>query len=104
MALSLPRYNAYFFFFFDDSPLNPFSLAWPQASATKPNFEVGASSKLKFGAKKAPAAKTVWVLSATDGDDDGAELIDENDLLTSDDLVKPNPTYGMLCMTGPRIR
>lgn len=51
-------------------------------SAQKPNFEVGASSRLSF------AQPAVWSLS--DGlVDDQIEFINEDDLLDESDLVKP---------------
>lgn len=52
-------------------------------SAQKPAFEVGSSSALSFANKPA-----VWSLSSGLVDDD-IELINEDDLLDEDDLVKP---------------
>ena len=54
-----------------------------QFSAQKPNFEVGASSQLSFG------KTAVWSL-ANSLVDDQVELINEDDLLDDDDLLKPS--------------
>ena len=51
-------------------------------SAHKPNFEVGASSQLSFG------KTAVWSLSDSLVDDQ-VELINEDDLLDDNDLLKP---------------
>lgn len=58
--------------------------------AEKPNFEVGAASKLKFKSKPSEAAgeKKVWKFSANDINED--DLIDTDDLLDETDLKKPD--------------
>lgn len=53
-------------------------------TAQKPNFEVGSSSKLSFGGNKA----AVWSISDSLVDDQ-VELVNEDDLLDEDDLIKP---------------
>ena len=50
--------------------------------AQKPNFEIGSSSQLSFG------KTAVWSL-ADSLVDDQVELINEDDLLDDDDLLKP---------------
>lgn len=58
--------------------------------AEKPNFEVGAASKLKFKSKptaEANGEKKVWKFSANDINED--DLIDTDDLLDETDLKKP---------------
>nr|CAG4635114.1 EOG090X0FGQ [Alona affinis] len=67
-------------------------------SAQKPNFEVGSSSKLSFGGNKA----AVW--SLTDSlVDDQVELVNEDDLLDEDDLIKPTAESLKVCgTTGKR--
>ncbi|XP_019934721.1 anamorsin [Paralichthys olivaceus] len=71
-------------------------------SASKPNYEVGSSSKIKlsFGKKTPkPAEKPaldpntikMWTLSANDMNDDDVEMVDSDALLDDDDLKKPDP-------------
>lgn len=80
-----------------------------EISAQKPDYEIGASSQLKLSfAPKAEAIKEsvakVWSL-ANDMADDEVELINDDDLLDEDDLVKPDPSslrgqfivYSCLC-------
>jgi len=62
-------------------PLNNFT-------AQKPNFEVGASSKLSFGSTNNKPAAAVWSLSDALVDDQ-VELVNEDDLLDESDLIKP---------------
>nr|CAG4642852.1 EOG090X0FGQ [Evadne anonyx] len=65
-------------------------------SAQKPNFEVGASSQLSFG------KAAVWSL-ADSLVDDQVELINEDDLLDDDDLLKPSSESLRVCgTTGKR--
>merc|ERR1712071_146039 len=67
-----------------------------QFSAQKPNFEVGASSQLSFG------KTAVWSL-ANSLVDDQVELINEDDLLDDDDLLKPSSESLRVCgTTGKR--
>jgi len=65
-------------------------------SAHKPNFEVGASSQLSFG------KTAVWSLSDSLVDDQ-VELINEDDLLDDNDLLKPTSESLKVCgTTGKR--
>lgn len=64
----------------------------------KPNFEVGAASKLKFKTKKTEASNNkVWQFSQNDVAED--DLIDTDDLLDELDLKKPVPKENFDC--GP---
>jgi len=64
--------------------------------AQKPNFEVGSSSQLSFG------KTAVWSL-ADSLVDDQVELINEDDLLDDDDLLKPTSESLRVCgTTGKR--
>nr|CAG4638107.1 EOG090X0FGQ [Chydorus sphaericus] len=75
-------------------PLNNFT-------AQKPNFEIGASSKLSFGSTNKPAA-AVWSLSDALVDDQ-VELVNEDDLLDESDLIKPAAESLKVCgTTGKR--
>ncbi|KAM8860588.1 anamorsin isoform 1-T3 [Synchiropus picturatus] len=79
------------------------ALSRVRVSASKPNFEVGSSSQLKlsFGKKKTPAtaekpapdpnAVKMWMLSATDMNDEDVDLLDSDALLDEEDLKKPDP-------------
>ncbi|KAM9854061.1 anamorsin [Aulostomus maculatus] len=78
------------------------TLSRARVSASKPNFEVGASSQIKFsfGTKTSkPAEKPaldpntvkMWTLSAVDINDDDVDLVDSDALLDEDDLKKPDP-------------
>ncbi|KAL4234468.1 Anamorsin [Mactra antiquata] len=69
-----------------------------QFTASKPNYEVGASTQLKlsFGQKKPETnSKTtsaaVWKLSALDVGDDDIDLVNDDELLDEEDLQKPDP-------------
>lgn len=56
----------------------------------KPNYEVGSSAKLSF-AKNTIGDKTkVAAIWKIDNDDD--EIIDADDLLENEDILKPDPT------------
>ena len=63
-----------------------------QATGKKPAWETGTSMALP---RRAPAAKAqskapskaAWSLAP---DDDGAELLDDSELLTEEDLKRPN--------------
>nr|CAG4648938.1 EOG090X0FGQ [Polyphemus pediculus] len=74
-------------------------------SACKPNFEIGSSSKLSFGGSAALSfggSAAVWSL-ADSLIDDQVELINEDDLLDSDDLIKPASDSLKVCgTTGKR--
>ncbi|XP_068216290.1 anamorsin [Palaemon carinicauda] len=67
----------------------------------KPNFEVGSSMKLSFA--KAPSAKpspNTWNINLADDD---VDLADPDDLLTEEDLIRPDPTSLKVCgTTGKR--
>lgn len=54
----------------------------PTISASKPNFEVGSSSKLAF------AKPSVWSL-ADDLMDEDIDLVNQDELLEESDLLKP---------------
>jgi len=58
------------------------------ANATKPKWETGASFKIKRKTKAKPAepAKGIWTLDSTMDDD----MMDPEELLTEDDLIKPD--------------
>lgn len=61
----------------------------------KPNYEVGASVKLSFGKKPAPAANKVWKLDMDDDD----EMINADDLLDEEDKQKPTSESLRVCST-----
>lgn len=74
----------------------------------KPNYEIGSMSQLKLSwlqetdDTKADVA-AIWSLSASDVVDDDIELIDTNELLDEEDLVKPDPKSLRVCgTTGKR--
>lgn len=78
--------------------------------AHTPQFKVGSSAKLSFGKKKSipngdtskAEAKKIWSLSAMDMNDDDVELIDDDDLLGEEDLIKPSAdSLKRDCGTGP---
>lgn len=65
-------------------------------SASKPNYAVGSTSKLKLpqklNTKPASAATSkVWSLSSDFLNDEDVDLIDSDDLLGEEDLKKPDP-------------
>jgi len=63
----------------------------------KPKFEVGSAMKLSFAPK---LANNTWKI---DLNDDDVELEDPDDLLTEEDLIKPDPTTLKVCgTTGQR--
>ncbi|CAL4144771.1 unnamed protein product [Meganyctiphanes norvegica] len=66
---------------------------------SKPNFEVGSSMKLSF-AKAAASTKNTWNV---DLNDDDVDLADPDDLLTAEDLTRPDPVSLKVCgTTGQR--
>jgi len=77
--------------------------------AHTPQFKVGSSAKLSFGKKKSldsssnkAEAKKIWSLSAMDMNDDDVELINDDDLLDEEDLIKPSAdSLKRDCGTGP---
>jgi len=77
-----------------------------RATARKPQHEVGARKLLSFAKPAAapapsPAATSVWTLE--DMDDDTVELVDDEELLAEEDLVKPDPASLRVCgTTGKR--
>ncbi|XP_067939660.1 anamorsin homolog isoform X2 [Watersipora subatra] len=75
--------------------------------ASKPGYEVGASSQLALSFKKktttqAPTKPTsqVWSLDSVEMLDDDLELIDDNELLNEEDFKKPDPA-SLLAACGP---
>uniref|UniRef100_A0A8D8TFT1 Anamorsin homolog n=1 Tax=Cacopsylla melanoneura TaxID=428564 RepID=A0A8D8TFT1_9HEMI len=71
-----------------------------QIQIEKPNFEIGASAKLSFGAPAKDVA-AVWKLDADDIAED--DLIDSDQLLNEEDLKKPDPASLKVCgTTGKR--
>lgn len=74
----------------------------------KPCYEVGSMSQLKLSwLKETDDTKAdvaaIWSLSSSDMVDDDIELIDTNDLLDEEDLVKPDPKSLRVCgTTGKR--
>ncbi|XP_072728017.1 anamorsin isoform X2 [Ciconia boyciana] len=74
-----------------------------QMEGRKPSFEVGSSSQLKLSfAKKPgpsgkpsvdPATAKLWTLSANDMNDEEMDLLDSDELLDSEDLRKPDPSF-----------
>ncbi|KAM7101520.1 anamorsin isoform 2-T4 [Ciconia maguari] len=74
-----------------------------QIEGRKPSFEVGSSSQLKLSfAKKPgpsgkpsvdPATAKLWTLSANDMNDEEMDLLDSDELLDSEDLRKPDPSF-----------
>lgn len=70
-----------------------------RVTAKKPAYEVGSSSQLKLPFKpKGPAPKVdsdiakVWSLNSADLMDDDVDLVDEDELLDENDLIKPDPS------------
>nr|CAG4652232.1 EOG090X0FGQ [Triops cancriformis] len=68
----------------------------------KPNYEVGSLKKLSFASSvPAQSVSSVWTLNSTVEDD--VELIDSDQLLDEDDLVKPTTESLKVCgSTGKR--
>ncbi|XP_071451108.1 anamorsin homolog [Hetaerina americana] len=76
-----------------------------EITCKKPNFEVGASSKLSFAnttnSSNSADVAAVWKLDDTVDDD--IETIDADDLLDEEDLKKPDPSSLKVCgTTGKR--
>ena len=68
--------------------------------ANKPNFEIGSSVPLSFAKKVSENSNKTWKV---DLNDDDVDLADPDDLLTEEDLVKPDPTSLRVCgTTGQR--
>ncbi|XP_066504882.1 anamorsin [Hoplias malabaricus] len=71
------------------------SLSRVRMSASKPDFEVGSSTRLKLAETEKPAldpnAAKMWTLSANDMNDDDVDLLDSDELLDAEDLKKPDP-------------
>lgn len=79
------------------TPIVPFPLIYTaspihrmrvQATGKKPAWETGARMALprKVGTAQAPAKKSAWNISP---DEDDAELLDDSELLTEEDLQRP---------------
>ena len=65
----------------------------------KPNFEVGSAMKLSFAPAKPQTANT-WSINLTDDD---VDLAEPDDLLTEEDLIRPDPATLKVCgTTGQR--
>lgn len=64
-------------------------------TAEKPNFEVGSSCALKLGANVSEQVASLWKLDNTIDDD----LIEADDLLSEEDLKKPDPGSLRVCGT-----
>jgi hypothetical protein len=64
-----------------------------QSVASKPSFAVGAKASISLKPKAVPAAPptATWNMAL---DDDADDLVDEDDLLTEEDKVKPVPGIG----------
>ncbi|MCL4125668.1 UNVERIFIED_CONTAM: hypothetical protein GTU68_026821 [Idotea baltica] len=71
--------------------------------ANKPNFEVGSSMKLSLGTKGSNTEggqESTWKIDLNDAD---VRLEDPDDLLSEEDLVKPDPASLKVCgTTGQR--
>lgn len=67
-----------------------------EVTGSKPNYEVGSSSKLPFASAVSAGSSTgdagkIWSLSAQDMLDGDVELVDPDELLTEEDFKKPDP-------------
>ncbi|XP_063294251.1 anamorsin [Pelobates fuscus] len=79
--------------------VSPKDIFVARVSGKKPNFEVGSSQPLSFTKRQVPArpsadpaAVKLWTLSANDMGDDDLDLLDSDELLDQDDLMKPSPS------------
>ncbi|KAK7082324.1 Anamorsin [Halocaridina rubra] len=73
-----------------------------EITCQKPNFEVGSAMKLSLGKALAPKTSETgtWKI---DLDDDDVDLEDPDDLLTEEDLIRPDPASLKVCgTTGQR--
>ncbi|XP_064097737.1 anamorsin homolog [Macrobrachium nipponense] len=71
-----------------------------EITCLKPNFEVGSSMKLSFAKAPAKPSANTWNINLTDDD---VDLEDPDDLLTEEDLIRPDPTTLKVCgTTGKR--
>ncbi|XP_069976099.1 anamorsin homolog [Penaeus vannamei] len=71
-----------------------------EVTCLKPDFEVGSSMKLSFAKPAAKAPANTWNI---DLNDDDVDLADPDDLLTEEDLIRPDPTSLKVCgTTGKR--
>lgn len=66
--------------------------------ARKPQWETGAKAAIALKPRAPPSAAApskAWVVSADDKDEDGAELLDDEALLTEEDMLRPAPGGGL---------
>lgn len=72
-----------------------------EITSSKPNFEVGSAMKLSFAKPVAPKAPVgTWNIDLADDD---VDLADPDDLLTEEDLIRPDPASLKVCgTTGQR--
>ncbi|KAL5466799.1 hypothetical protein EMCRGX_G030948 [Ephydatia muelleri] len=73
------------------------TIALVQIQASKPGYEIGASSQLSLpqashqAATPNPSVNQIWTLTASDALDEDVEVVDADTLLAEEDFLKPNP-------------